>query len=147
MKKTICILLVGFSFFSVSCKKKTTTPTSTVVTPTTNELLTGKNWTISNYTSTDTTTATSNILKEWKSTYVDKSVYLTFKTDGTYLYSDSSDYGKWELSGDKTIVYAKGTPDESTSTIEKLTTTEFVHTYEETISSKKVKITEYTVKK
>ena len=137
-------LLVGLTTFMISCKKE---EAITVSNPTTKELLTGNNWRITNFTSTDTTTATANLLQEWKKTYVEKSVYLTFKTDGTYLYSDSSDYGKWELSGDKTIVYAKGTPDESTSTIETLTSTEFVHYYTETVASKDVKITEYTVKK
>jgi len=145
MKKTMSILMVGLTTLMVSCKKDEATIVSN---PTTKELLTANVWKLTNFSSPDTAVVSQTLLNQWKDTLLVAPLSVTYKTDGTYAYSDSSDYGKWELSGDKTIVYKKGTLDESTSSIDKLTSTEFVSTYDWKISpSKTIKITEYAVKK
>jgi hypothetical protein len=45
------------------------------------------------------------------------------------VYTDNSESGTWELSGDKTIIFEKGTSDELISTIDNITSNSFVITY------------------
>lgn len=136
MKKAI-YLVIGLITLLSSCKKETT--------PSTKDLLTANNWAINNYTAADDAPQTLNFLNNFK-TRVNNSVYLKFNNDGTFLYSDSSDYGKWELSGDKKIIFSKGTPSEYSSTIDKLNSTEFVQSFIVHLY-KDITFTEYTVKK
>ena len=145
MKNKFKLVFLGLGIFLFSCKKdETVTPAAA----TTKELLTANTWKVTNYATASIDTAATNAIGSWNSEIKATSLYVTYYNNGTYAYSDSSDYGAWELSGDKTIIYAKGTPDQSTATIDKLTTSDFVVSYDwKATDSLTVKVTETAVKK
>ncbi len=145
MKNKFNLLFLSLGMLLVSCKKdETVTP----ATPTTKQLLTANTWKVTNYATTSTDTSATNELSKWNSDIKATTLYVTYNANGTYAYSDSSDYGAWELSGDKTIIYAKGTPDQSIATIDKLTTSDFVLSYEWKVNnSLTVKVAETSTKK
>lgn len=79
-------------------------------------MLTANPWKIA-YSTTDTLSAVKLEVASWNTL---GSVYVTYNSNGTYLYSDSSSYGSWELTNDKTITYNKGKEDASTATIQSI---------------------------
>jgi hypothetical protein len=145
MKNKFKLLFLGLGIVLFSCmKEETVTPT----TSTTKELLTANVWKLTNYATTSSDTSATNEIESWNDEIKSNTLYVTYYTNGTYAYSDSSDFGAWELSGDKTIIYAKGTPEQSTSTIDKLTTSDFVLSYDWAVNdSLTVKVIETAVKK
>lgn len=141
MKKLLSIALVIFLF---SCEKEKTT---TTVIPTLTEMLTSAAWKVTNYSSPATDSLTLATLKDWNDNLKTSTLYVTYRSNGTYLYSDSSDYGTWELSGTKSILFDKGTSNEVVSSIDNLTTSNFAITYPWDMSpTLKVNVTETTVR-
>jgi hypothetical protein len=110
-------------------------------------MLTSAAWKVTNYSSPATDSLTLATLKGWNDNLKTSTLYVTYKPNGTYLYSDSSDYGTWELSGTKSILFDKGTSNEVVSSIDNLTTSNFAITYPWDMSSTlKVNVTETMVK-
>ncbi|MBJ7428581.1 MAG: hypothetical protein JHD28_06455 [Bacteroidia bacterium] len=123
MKKLLSIALLIFLF---SCEKEKTT---TTIVPTLTEMLTSAAWKVTNYSSPATDSTTIATLKDWNDNLKTSTLYVTYKSNGTYLYSDSSEYGTWELSGTKSILFDKGTSNELVSTIDNVSTTNLAITY------------------
>lgn len=143
MKVTFALILTGIIFL-FSCKKEETTQTPS--TSTTAEMISSAAWKVTNYSSPSTSSAAIAFIKEWNED-LKKGLYVSYKSNGTYLYSDSSEFGTWETSGNNAIIFEKGTSDQYASTIDKLTANEFVITYPWEISdSLTIMITETTVK-
>jgi len=142
MKK--CLLLTQIVFVSLlfSCKKESTPPTPTML-----ELLTSSAWKVTGYTSTAKDTATLSLLKDWNDDLKTNTLFVTYKTNGTYLYSDSSELGTWEISGTSSIIFEKGTPDQLSASLDNLTANNFVITYPWEVNTKVTSnITETAVK-
>jgi hypothetical protein len=147
MKNKFKLLFLGLGLVLFACKKEETV-TPAALAPTTKELLTATTWKLTNYATTSSDTSATNEIKSWNEDIKSNTLYVTYQTNGTYAYSDSSDYGVWELSNDKTILYNKGTVEQSTASIDKLTATDFILSYDWTVNdSLTVKVTETAVKK
>ena len=143
MKNIFKLTLIGLVVLLVSCNKDE----ETKIKPTTRELITSAAWKVSNYSSLASDALTLSVLKGWNDELVTDPLNVTYNPNGTFLYSDSSDYGTWELSGDKTIIFEKGTSDELISTIDQITSTKFVLTYPWAMSdSLTVNVTETAVR-
>jgi len=104
--KRIIIVLFLFSVFSYSCKKEENTETAA---KSATEKLTAHTWKITSYTTNNSNAEVKDTLKSWTDTVVKYPVSVTYNIDGTYIYSDSSDYGKWKLLDENTIIYNEGT--------------------------------------
>ncbi|MFY8108903.1 MAG: hypothetical protein ACOVO9_07920 [Bacteroidia bacterium] len=140
MRNLFKLSLVFMVVFLFGCKKEETTTTTS---PTTKELITSAAWKVNSYSTTSTDAEILAEVKSWNDDLKTSPLTVTYKTDGTYSYSDGNDNGTWELSGDKKIIYGKGTADEISSTIDKLTSNSFVITYPfEAADSVVVSITE-----
>jgi hypothetical protein len=141
MKKLLSIALLIFLF---SCEKE---KTSTTVVPSLTDLLTSASWKVTNYSSPATDALTLATLKGWNDSLKTAPLLVTYRANGTYLYSDSSEYGTWELSGAKSILFDKGTKTESVSSIDNITTSNLVITYPWDMSpTLKVNVTETAVR-
>ncbi len=142
MKKLTTILFLGLSTFLFSCedeKEATTTSKS--------DLMTSASWKVSGYSTSATDTLSLSVMKSWNDELKTTPVNVTYKTNGTYFYSDSSDYGTWELAGDNSILFDKGTSKQTTATINNITTNNFVITYPWSMSSSLiVNVTETAVR-
>ncbi len=142
MKNHLTLIMILF-LGVFSCKKEETTKTS--ATPTTAELISSARWKVTNFSSPSTDSEAINFIKEWNED-LKKGLYVSYNSNGTYIYSDSSEFGTWELSGNNAILFDKG-PDQYLSSIDKLTSNDFVITYPWKISdSLTIIITETTVK-
>jgi hypothetical protein len=120
-KLTLTLLVV----FLFACKKDE----NTTKTNSTKDLITSGVWKVTGYSSTATDPFTAAVIKGWNDDLKAADLFVTYSANGSYMYSDGSEFGTWELSGDKTIIFEKGTADELTSTIDNITTNSLVITY------------------
>ncbi len=120
-KLTLALLVV----FLFACKKDENTNKTT----STKDLITAGAWKVTGYSSSATDPLTVSVIKGWNDDLKAGELFVTYSSNGSYMYSDSSEFGTWELSGDKTIIFEKGTADELTSTIDNITTNSLVITY------------------
>ncbi len=142
MKHIFKLTFIALFVLLVSCNKDENTNN-----PTTKELITSAAWKVTNFSSLASDPVTLSVLKDWNDDLVANPLFVTYNSNGTYLYSDSSDYGTWELSGDKTIIFEKGTANQLTSTIDNITSTSFIITYPWAMSdSLTVNVTEKAVR-
>jgi hypothetical protein len=142
MKKSALILFLGLTTILFSCKEEEVTKTQSK-----SEMITSSSWKISGYSTTATDTLSLSVMKSWNDDLKTTPLNVTYKSNGTYYYSDSSDYGTWELSNDNSILFDKGTSKETPATINTLTSNNFAITYPWNMSSSIIaNVTETAVK-
>lgn len=129
MKKITSILLIGLALTVslFSCKDDeddTKTPMLSNA-----ELITMAPWKILYYSTSATDSLSTSVVQEWNNDLNTNPLFVTYYVNGTYMYSDSSDFGTWELSGTNSIIFEKGTSEELTATIDTLTSNSFALTY------------------
>lgn len=122
--KKIALSLLFASLFMFSCKKEKETTTPTTVKSAT-ELLTAHKWNITSYTTNNSNAEVKDTLKSWTDSLVKYPISVTYNSNGTYVYSDSSDYGNWKLLDENTIIYNEGTFYGVMGTIKTLTDNNF----------------------
>ncbi len=144
MKKIASILFVGVVVLFFACKDEDETKTPT---PSNAELITSAAWKISNYSTPATDSLSVAVVKGWNDDLKTNVLSVTYNANGTYVYSDSSEYGTWELSGTNSVLFDKGTTNQLTATISNLTATNFALTYPWKMSSTlTVNVTETAVR-
>jgi len=144
MKKITTIAIVALTVFLFSCQdeEETTTPT-----PSKTELITSAPWKITSYSTPATDSLSLSVVKGWNDDLKTTTLNVTYNANGTYFYSDSSEYGTWELAGVDSIIFEKGTSNQLTAAINNLQSNNFVITYPWKMSdSLTVNVTETAVR-